>query len=116
MTIKETIAKNLKKFRKEKNISQKELGELIGVKNNSISTWESGINAIDTETLCKICKILKVSLNDMVGIKEEETEKKIQKELNKLNEKGKAEAEKRIKELTYIPEYTEEFLKENNIS
>lgn len=116
MNIKENVSKNLRKFRKERKIKQKELGELIGVQEATVSMWETGKNSIDIETLYKISRILKVSINELIGLENEKIEPQIEKELNKLNNKGKEEAKKRIKELTYIPEYTEEFLKENNIS
>lgn len=116
MNIKENVSKNLRKFRKERKIKQKELGELIGVQEATVSMWETGKNSIDIETLYKISRILKVSINELIGLENEKIEPQIEKELNKLNNKGKEEAKKRIKELTYIPEYTEKFLKEDNIS
>ena len=65
--IKETIAKNLKFFREERKITQKQLAEVLGVKHNTISTWENGTNSIDVSLLMQICEYLNVSLNDMFG-------------------------------------------------
>lgn len=38
-----TTAERIKQLRKKKGISQSELAEVIGVKNNTVSTWERGI-------------------------------------------------------------------------
>lgn len=66
-TVKEEIAKNLLYYRKKCKMTQKELAEKIGVKNNTISQWENGTNSIDVELLFNICDILGVSVNDMFG-------------------------------------------------
>jgi transcriptional regulator with XRE-family HTH domain len=65
--IKENIAKNLKFFREERKITQKQLAEVLGVKHNTISTWENGTNSIDVSLLMQICEYLNVSLDDMFG-------------------------------------------------
>lgn len=66
-SVKDEIAKNLLFYRKKMNFTQKELAQKLGVKHNSISSWENGTNSVDVETLFKICKILGVSINDMYG-------------------------------------------------
>ena len=80
--IKENIAKNLKGFREDRKITQKQLAEVLGVKHNTVSTWENGTNSIDVSLLMQICEYLDVSLDDMfsreskdipnVGMSEEE--------------------------------------------
>ncbi len=82
MSIKDEIAKNILYFRKKYGYTQKQLAELIGVKNTSVSNWETGDNSIDIETLIKLCSIFNISLSDIYGSygkKEEysEEEKKI---------------------------------------
>ena len=67
--IKGNIAKNLKFFREERKITQKQLAEVLGVKHNTISTWEKGTNSIDVSLLMQICEYLNVSLDDMFGRK-----------------------------------------------
>lgn len=52
--IKKTVADNLKKYRREKGMTQKELADEVNknlgtnFKHNTISSWENGTNSIDT--------------------------------------------------------------------
>lgn len=67
-TIRDEISKNLLYYRKKLGYTQKELAEKLGVKNTSVSNWESGYNSIDIETLYRVCGIFGVSVNDMYGV------------------------------------------------
>lgn len=66
-TIKEEVAKNLLFYRKKAGLTQKQLADMLGVKNTSISNWELGNNSMDIDTLFQICTILNVSITDMYG-------------------------------------------------
>lgn len=66
-TVKEEIAKNIKKYRKEKGLTQKDLANMVGVNNSAVSNWESGQNSIDIEILFKVCKALGVNISDIYG-------------------------------------------------
>ena len=61
------IAKNLTYYRKRKKFTQDELGKKLGVKRNTVSSWESGINAIDVEMIFQICILLNISVSDLFG-------------------------------------------------
>lgn len=61
------IGKNIKKFRKEKNISQDRLSKLADVSLNLIVKLELDNNQNPTiETLQKIAKALDVSIEDLI--------------------------------------------------
>lgn len=62
-----TIGENIKKFRTFRKITQVELGNALGRSKNVVSNWERGDNAPDLDTLEKICKILKVTPNQIFG-------------------------------------------------
>jgi transcriptional regulator with XRE-family HTH domain len=62
--IKLQIATTLKRIRIEKNITQKELGDHLGVGGSTISAWERGQNSIDITVLVKICEFLGISINE----------------------------------------------------
>ena len=66
--IKTIVAKNILFNRKQNKMSQKTLAEKIGVKHNTISSWESCTNSVDIDSLFKICDALNVSVNVMMGI------------------------------------------------
>ncbi|MBR6778958.1 MAG: helix-turn-helix transcriptional regulator [Clostridia bacterium] len=64
------FGKTLKELRESKNISQRKLGEFFGVANQTISSWEKGINEPDLDTLIKIAEFFEVSTDYLLGIEE----------------------------------------------
>lgn len=64
------FGKILKELRLVKNISQRKLGEILGVANQTISSWEKGINEPDLDTLVKISKFFDVSVDFLLGVEE----------------------------------------------
>lgn len=57
----------LLEFRKNKNLSQEELAEKIGVSRQSIYAWESGKSVPDIENMSKLCQILEVKTEDLTN-------------------------------------------------
>ncbi len=57
----------LKELRLEKGISQRKLGEILGVVNQTISFWETGSREPDLDTLVKISKYFNVTIDYLVG-------------------------------------------------
>ena len=76
--MKDKIAQNIKYFRKKRNFTQRELAEQIGVKHNTVAAWEKGTNAVDIDSLFKICSALNISINSMLDIKKSESNTKSQ--------------------------------------
>ncbi|MGN0797189.1 MAG: helix-turn-helix domain-containing protein [Christensenellales bacterium] len=56
-----TFGKILRELRIEKKLSQRQMGEVFGVCNQTISFWESGSREPDLDTLCKIADFFEVS-------------------------------------------------------
>ena len=81
-----TTAERIKQLRKKKGISQSELAALIGVKNNTVSTWERGTRKPDFEALDLLSDYFEVSFEYILGSsdKEEARVKPTQKELDTL--------------------------------
>lgn len=53
-----TIGEKIKQLRKEKRLTQEELGELLGVKKSAIQKYESGqVQNLKQATIKKLCKI-----------------------------------------------------------
>lgn len=59
------IGKFISEKRKEKNITQTELSEMIGVSDRAISKWENGICMPDAGNMPELCKILDITINDL---------------------------------------------------
>lgn len=70
-----TLGENIRKYRKEKKKTQKELATLIGKKEITIRKYESGDIAPSIGALNKITKALNVTINDLVGIQRTITQK-----------------------------------------
>ncbi len=51
------FAQNIRELRKIRKWTQKELSELVGVDERTISAWERGINEPHFKTLAKLCEI-----------------------------------------------------------
>lgn len=60
------IAKNIKKFREQKNISQSDLAEKLNVTRQAVSNWETRKTQPDIETLHKIADILEISMEELI--------------------------------------------------
>jgi len=66
-TEKSTIAKNIKKLRKQRSLSQDKLSKLANISHNTIIKIESGaIQSPTMDTASKIAKALGVSLDDLM--------------------------------------------------
>ena len=64
---KNTIAKNIKRLRTEKNLSQDRLSKLADLSLNTVVTIESGANENPTiDTLSKIANGLGVGVDDLI--------------------------------------------------
>ncbi|NWF98810.1 MAG: helix-turn-helix transcriptional regulator [Nitrospirae bacterium] len=64
---KTTIAKNIKKLRKQRGLSQDKLSKLADISHNTIIKIESGaIQSPTIDTAQKIAKALGVSLDDLM--------------------------------------------------
>lgn len=122
----------IKQARKKAHLSQKELGDRLGVTQAMISAYEQGVRKPKLETMQKIATALGISEQELLGYNNSEyvlykalegsdpdeqnnslvingvlvSEKNLLRQYRELNRIGKAEAIKRVKELKYIPEFT----------
>jgi len=58
----EVLGKMIKAARKERNMTQEQLGNLIGVKKSQISKLESSANSATIDTIMKVFKALKAEI------------------------------------------------------
>lgn len=73
----ERIGKFIASLRKEKDITQEELAEKLGVNVKSISRWENGKNMPDHALLKDLCNILNISINELYEGKKTKKGKKV---------------------------------------
>ena len=61
------FSQNLQKLRSEKNLSQEQLADKIGVSRQTISAWESGKASPELDKITAISKLFSVSIDELVG-------------------------------------------------
>lgn len=117
----EKVGKRLRALREEKNITQEELGKILGTSHVTIGRYENGERIPKLDILIDLANYFETSLDYLLfrSDKKEVSSSKdksnnltilntnlpIVEDFNKLNEEGKKEAEKRVKELTSMPFY-----------
>ena len=83
--IKKIIGENITELRKQNNLTQQDLANLLVYSDKSISKWERGESTPDIEVLLKIAELFKVDINYLLTpISDEEKQKRIKIE-NKRN-------------------------------
>ena len=61
-----SFAENLKQLRKDKQLSQEELAEILDVSRQAVSKWEQGIGYPEVEKLLMLSSKLRVSLDSLM--------------------------------------------------
>ena len=62
-----SFADNLKQLRKEKQLSQEELAEILDVSRQAVSKWEQGIGYPEVEKLLLLSSELNISLDSLMA-------------------------------------------------
>ena len=65
--IRENVQKNLNYYLNLKEISQKELAEMLHVSQSAVTNWIKGKNSPDIEIVAKICEILDITVSQLFG-------------------------------------------------
>lgn len=68
----ENIGDIIRRQRKSKNLTQEELGQMLFISKQSVSKWETGRSLPDIETLRKLCVILDIKSDEILGSSIEE--------------------------------------------
>lgn len=124
------VGRNIKQARKKRHLKQKELAEIIGYTESSISKYEQGLTEIPNSVIELIAKALQVSPLQLLGSEEwdeafnpngklakeaaalelieeiyGETAIKLLENFMKLNEIGRVKAIGELEDLTEVPKY-----------
>ena len=78
------IGENIKRFRKERNITQEELSEILGVSFQSVSRWENGTCYPDLELLPTIAEFFRITVDSLLGVNEVIEQKNVKKYLDEF--------------------------------
>ena len=87
----ETIGKFIAACRKEKGLTQTQLAEKLNITNRAVSKWETGKSIPDAAIMLDLCKILGISVNELLSgerIAMENYQKKAEENLVELQQKA----------------------------
>lgn len=79
------LADNLKKIRKDNNLSQEQFAEKLNVSRQSVSKWESGQSYPEMDKVIQICNLFNLNINELINenINEVNERKESQNRTNK---------------------------------
>ena len=80
------FSENLKKIRKENNLSQEQLADELGVSRQAISKWESAISYPEMDKIIMLCNKFNLNIDDLLhkDIKEVKGEEESKKKINNI--------------------------------
>ena len=63
------IGKFIAELRKEKNMTQQELANILKITDRAISHWENGRSMPDAGIMLELCKELDINVNELLSAK-----------------------------------------------
>ena len=81
-----SIGSTIKRLRREKDITQEQLAEYLGITSRAISQWECGRTAPDISQIPALCHIFNISSDVLLGIDIEKNNTAIQNYLDKAHD------------------------------
>ena len=81
-----SIGSNIKKYRKQRKITQEQFAEVLGVSDQAVSRWENGSTYPDIELLPTIALYFGVTLDEMMGMEAIKDESDIEDILSRRQE------------------------------
>lgn len=91
-----SIGKVIRKYRKEKNMTQEEMARLLGVTAPAVNKWENENSLPDIMLLAPIARLLGISLDTLLAFREELTKEEVNGIINELDEKLKTDETSRV--------------------
>ena len=67
----DVLGRMIKQARQERNLTQEQLGQLVGVQKSQISKLESSTNSATIDTIIKVFRALKAEINFNVRLEEQ---------------------------------------------
>lgn len=92
-----TIGERIREIRKSRGLTQKELGERLGLSHQSIAQWENDLRKPKSETILKIACALGVRYEDIVGLETFDSGAEFDKRWNEITEELRKSGSKTLK-------------------
>ena len=61
------IGRFIAEQRKKQNLTQMQLAEMLGITDRAVSKWERGLSLPDSSIMLDLCRILEISVNDLLS-------------------------------------------------
>lgn len=110
------IGKFIAKLRKEKGLTQEQLGEQLGVTNKTISRWETGLYLPPADALLAMSEMFGVSINEILNgnrLTEEEYKRAAEENLTQIIKEQEKESSFSLKDKVEF--YKKKWLREHRL-
>ncbi len=81
------FSERLKTLRKQKDLTQEQLAEYMGVSPQAVSRWETGATCPDIMALPQLAELFHITIDELLGVNEKETRRKINEIIAKAESK-----------------------------
>lgn len=82
------LGENLKKYRLNRELTQEQLADILGVSAQAVSRWENGTTYPDITLLPTIASCFEITLDELMGMEDFKSEEQLKKLLAQLDENG----------------------------
>lgn len=82
----ETFGMRLSRVRRENNLTQEDVAEKLHITAQAVSKWENDITSPDIDTLVKLSELLHISLDELLGKKNGQTQYVAEQERKDINQ------------------------------
>lgn len=93
------IGKFIAKIRKEQNLTQRQLADMLFISDKTISKWECGKGLPEVSLMLPLCDILNITVNDLLSgkrVSEADYQKKAEENMMNLMEENKENKKRMI--------------------
>ncbi|MGN0648875.1 MAG: helix-turn-helix domain-containing protein [Oscillospiraceae bacterium] len=82
------LGENLKKFRLQRELTQEQLADVLGVSAQAVSRWENGTTYPDITLLPTIASYFEITLDELMGMEDFKSEEQLKELIAQLDENG----------------------------
>lgn len=82
------LGENLKKFRLQRELTQEQLADILGVSAQAVSRWENGTTYPDITLLPTVASYFEITLDELMGMDNWRSEEQLKGLISQLDENG----------------------------